>query len=49
MHIFDVETEEELYHLPGHKGSVNEVTFHPKEPIIGSCSSDNSIYLGELA
>lgn len=49
VHIFDVETEEELYHLPGHKGSVNEVTFHPKEPIIGSCSSDNSIYLGELA
>ena len=33
----------------GHAGSVNEVVFHPKEPIVGSCSSDKNIYLGELA
>ena len=26
--------------LPGHTGSVNEVCFHPKEPIIASVASD---------
>ena len=49
VHIFDVDSQEELYHLPGHKGSVNEVVFHPKEPIIGSCSADGNIFLGEIA
>jgi hypothetical protein len=28
---------------------VNEVVFHPKEPIIGSCSNDRTLFLGELA
>ena len=28
--------------------SVNEVAFHPEEPILGSCSSDRSVYLGEI-
>ncbi|KAL3565673.1 hypothetical protein D5086_033719 [Populus alba] len=37
-----------LYKLPGHTGSVNECVFHPTEPIIGSCSSDKQIYLGEI-
>ena len=37
------------YKLPGHKGSVNEAVFHPQEPIVASCSSDQTIYLGELA
>ena len=36
------------YRLPGHNGAVTEVAFHPEEPIIGSCSSDKSIYLGEI-
>lgn len=49
VHVWDVATTEELYYLPGHKGCVNEVDFHPKEPIIGSCSSDRTIYLGEIA
>ena len=31
--------------LPGHTGSVNEVCFHPKEPIIASVASDRT---GEL-
>ena len=48
VHIWDVPTGEELYHLPGHAGSVNEVAFHPTEPIIASCGSDKQIYLGEL-
>ncbi|KAK3444238.1 hypothetical protein EUGRSUZ_L00018 [Eucalyptus grandis] len=34
--------------LPGHMGSVNETVFHPTEPIVGSCSSDKQIYLGEI-
>ena len=37
------------YKLPGHKGSVNEAVMHPKEPIVASCSSDSTIYMGELA
>ena len=48
-HVCDVATAEELYYLPGHKGSVNEVDFHPKEPILGSASSDKTVYLGEIA
>ncbi|CAG8815852.1 6621_t:CDS:2, partial [Dentiscutata erythropus] len=31
--IWDVSSRRILYKLPGHKGSVNEVDFHPKEPI----------------
>lgn len=50
VHIWDTQTGEELYALPGHKGTVNEVSFHPSsnEPIIASCSSDKTIILGEL-
>eukprot|EP01084_Bolivina_argentea_P143543 252014_1 len=47
-YIFDVETGKMEYKLPGHKGSVNEVDYHPKEPIIVSCSSDKKLFLGEL-
>jgi len=38
-----------LYKLPGHAGSVNEVVFHPTEPVIASGASDKKIFLGELA
>ena len=48
VHIWDSNTGQPLYALPGHKGAVNEVLFHPIEPIIASCSTDKSIYLGEL-
>jgi Prp8 binding protein len=48
VYIWDVSTRKLLYKLPGHNGSVNEAVFHPKEPIIGSCSSDKTIFLGEL-
>jgi len=37
------------YKLPGHKGSVNETVMHPQEPIVASCSSDTTIFMGELA
>lgn len=48
VHIWDTDSTKELYCLPGHKGSVNEVLFHPTEPIIASCGSDKQIFLGEL-
>lgn len=31
--IWDFSSRKILYKLPGHKGCVNEVDFHPKEPI----------------
>lgn len=37
-----------VYKLPGHQGSVNEAVFHPREKIIGSCSSDKKVFLGEV-
>jgi len=48
VNVWDMNTNKLAYKLPGHNGSVNEVVFHPKEPIIGSCSSDKTLYLGEL-
>lgn len=38
-----------IYKLPGHTGSVNDVQFHPAEPIIASCGADKVIFLGEIA
>ena len=49
VHIWDELTAEELYYLPGHKGCVNSVVFHPKENCVASGSSDKSIYVGELS
>jgi len=48
VYVWDSATRRILYKLPGHRGSVNEVDFHPNEPIIASCSSDQTIYLGEI-
>lgn len=48
VYIWDAETCELQYALPGHKGSVNDVAFHPKEPIVGSAGSDRVVFLGEL-
>ena len=39
---------ERLYALPGHRGTVIDVIFHPTQPIIASCGIDGQIYLGEL-
>lgn len=36
------------YRLPGHRSVVNDVDFHPIEPIICSVSSDHSVLLGEI-
>lgn len=48
VYIWDTTSRRILYKLPGHTGSVNECVFHPNEPIVGSCSSDKQIYLGEI-
>ncbi|CAI5945530.1 unnamed protein product, partial [Closterium sp. NIES-64] len=48
VYVWDTTMRRILYKLPGHNGSVNEAVFHPSQPIIGSCSSDKRIYLGEL-
>lgn len=48
VYIWDVASRQILYKLPGHNGSVNDIDFHPKEPIILSGSSDKTMYLGEI-
>ncbi|KAF8819855.1 U5 snRNP-specific protein [Cardiosporidium cionae] len=48
VYVWCMKTSRLLYRLPGHNGSVNEVCFHPYEPIVASCSSDKTIYMGEL-
>ena len=50
LHIWDVQSGQELYDLPGHKGCVNAVAFHPTEAtVVASGSSDQQIYVGELS
>lgn len=46
--IWDAQSAKILYKLPGHRGTVNEVTWHPHEPIIASGSTDRLIYVGEI-
>jgi len=48
VYVWDTATRKILYKLPGHRGAVNAVDFHPKEPIVVSASSDQTIYLGEI-
>jgi len=49
VNVWDAASRRLLYKLPGHKGSVNDVVFHPKEPLCASASSDKTVYLGELS
>jgi len=46
--IWDVESGRVLYKLPGHKGTVTSVDFHPKEPIILTGSKDATMLMGEI-
>ena len=48
VHVFDASTSKLVYYLPGHKGSVNQVIFHPHDQVIASCSTDRTIFIGEL-
>ena len=49
VHVWDEFSGEELYLLPGHKGCVNAVTFHPVENVVVSAGSDKQIFVGELS
>jgi len=50
VHIWDEYSEQELYTLPGHRGCVNAVTFHPTQTnVVASGSSDKHIFVGELS
>ena len=46
--VWDVASGVVRWKLPGHRGSVNDVSFSPIEPIIASASTDRKIILGEL-
>uniref|UniRef100_H2M7K1 U5 small nuclear ribonucleoprotein 40 kDa protein n=1 Tax=Oryzias latipes TaxID=8090 RepID=H2M7K1_ORYLA len=48
VYIWDTTSRRILYKLPGHAGSVNEVVFHPEEPVVLSGSSDKRLYMGEI-
>lgn len=48
VYIWDAATKRIAYKLPGHTGCVNEVDFHPLQPIIASCGNDKQIYVGEI-
>jgi Prp8 binding protein len=48
VNIWNVERNEHVYALPGHRGTVTDVVFHPTEPVIASCGIDGQIFLGEL-
>ena len=49
VRVWERGTARQLYVLPGHTGSVNEVVFHPTEPIVASAGSDKQVFMGELA
>ncbi|KAJ7261418.1 WD-repeat protein [Mycena rebaudengoi] len=46
--VWEVESGRVVYKLPGHKGTVTAVDFHPTEPIILTASKDGTMLLGEL-
>lgn len=49
VNVWETQTRRLLYRLPGHSGSVNEVVFHPKEPIVASGATDKKIFMGEIS
>ena len=48
VYVWNRATGKVEYKLPGHKGCVNDVQFHPTEPLIASASTDKTVFLGEL-
>jgi len=48
VYVWGTASGQIMYLLPGHKASVNDVDFHPTEPIIVSASSDKTLFLGEF-
>ncbi|CAD7923253.1 unnamed protein product [Amoebophrya sp. A120] len=48
VYVWSANSLELQYQLPGHEGSVNDIAFHPKERILCSGSSDQTMFMGEL-
>ena len=48
VNVWECASGEVRWRLPGHKGCVNTVVFHPTEPVIASASNDKRIFVGEL-
>ena len=48
VYVWDTRTRTVQFKLPGHKGCVGTVDWHPREPILLSGSVDKTAYLGEL-
>lgn len=48
VYVWNVTTTKIVYRLPGHNACVNDVAFHPQEPILASASSDKTVFLGEI-
>ncbi|ESK89484.1 u5 snrnp complex subunit [Moniliophthora roreri MCA 2997] len=46
--VWEVESGRVEYKLPGHKGTVTAVDFHPREPILLTASKDGTMILGEI-
>ncbi|KAJ1905569.1 hypothetical protein IWQ60_012256 [Tieghemiomyces parasiticus] len=45
--VWDHRSGQLVAKLAGHKGNVNQVDFHPREPILLSASTDRTLLLGE--
>lgn len=49
VHLWETARYSEVCAWPGHKASVNEVAFHPTQPVLVSASSDRTIVVGEFS
>ncbi|RYH10795.1 WD40 repeat domain-containing protein [archaeon] len=48
VHMWETSRYTEMCAWGGHKASVNEVVFHPTQPVLASASSDKTVMLGEF-
>ncbi|XP_055921249.1 U5 small nuclear ribonucleoprotein 40 kDa protein-like [Eupeodes corollae] len=46
--VWDSDSGEVIYDLPGHNSSINDVAFHPRESILLSASNDTFLFLHEI-
>jgi Prp8 binding protein len=48
VNVWDRMSAKLVYSLPGHKGPVSAVAFHPSEPVLASGGNDSKLFVGEL-
>jgi Prp8 binding protein len=48
VNVWDRQTYRLLRQLGGHRGGVNEVAWHPTQPVLASASDDKVVIVGEL-